>query len=156
MITSGHLQDKRRLYGGDSQKCPFCLLVHQHNTSRQLLCLKPPQSHKQLLPSSLSFGDAPELPQSCWRQVWDGVSAPMAQCPRSQCHCPEVWLLQVISPSPTAPSYPTAPPRMSPGWSEQGSLFHVVIIIPLIPPSKHQPEVPGHIKQSISNCHIRQ
>lgn len=94
------------------------------------------------LPDSCSASSLPRPTSSCslqtlplvflslmlQRQVWDGVRAPMAQCPRSQCHCSELWLLQGISPSPTAPSSPTAPPMVSPGWAEQGSLFHVVAI----------------------------
>ena len=54
-------------------------------------------------------------------------------CPRGSCHmshrrCSEVWLPQVIFPSSAPPCYPTATPMVSPGWSEQGSLFHVVAI----------------------------
>lgn len=133
MIISRHLRDKRSLYGDDSQKCPFCLLVHQHNTSRQLLCLKPLRSHKQLLPSSPSFGvsllDAPDRAATELLEAGVGwCRCPHGSCSTSQCHCSEVWLLQVISSGPTPPSYPPAPPMMSPGWSEQGSLFHVVAI----------------------------
>lgn len=140
MIISRHLQDKRRLYGDDSQKCPFCLLVHLHNTSRQLLCLKPPQSHKQLLPLSLSFGvsllGAPGRAATELLEAGVGwCQCPHGSVPQVPVSLLRVWLLQVISPSPTPPSYPTAPPsyptappRMSPGWSEQGSLFPVVAI----------------------------
>lgn len=144
MISNRHLQDKAEMIS----KCiTFCLpemSILPSQAPAQLCQAAAPASsllapHKQPLPLSPPFslslrhapvGDAADRavaePLEAGRRWW--WWCPHGSYRMSHGCCAEVWLLQVISPSSVPPYYPTAAPMISPGWSEQGSLFHVVAI----------------------------
>lgn len=143
MISNRHLQDKVEIISKCITFCfPEMSILPSRAPAQRCQAAAPASSllapRKQPLPLSPPFsvslrrapvGDAADRavaePLEAGRRWW---WCPHGSYRMSHGCCAEVWLLQVISPSSVALYYPTAAPMISPGWSEQGSLFHVVAI----------------------------